>query len=56
VQEDCSCEVLLIAEAVCGVLDLLDLGVAGFAGSVSDAVAEIGKAQSQLFPTPFRRG
>lgn len=42
-EEDCSCEVLLIAEAACGVLDPLDLGVDGFAGSVSDAVAEIGK-------------
>ena len=42
VEEDCSGEILLIAEAACGVLDPLDLGVDGFAGSVGDAVAEIG--------------
>src|SRR5215469_11892477 len=42
VEQDGGSEVLLIAETTRRILDPLDLGIDGFAGSVRDAVAKVG--------------
>jgi hypothetical protein len=42
VEQDGGSKVLLVAETMRRVLDPLDLGIDGFAGSVGDAVAEVG--------------
>src|SRR5438445_7341229 len=42
VEQDGGGEVLFVAETTRGVLDPLDLGVDGFAGSIRDPMAEVG--------------
>jgi hypothetical protein len=45
VEQDGGGEVLFVAETTRGVLDPLDLGVDGFAGSIRDPMAEVGKME-----------